>query len=378
MNQIVIRTLALALALILAHPAVAEVTATLFWQQGCPYCERAKQALAEIEAEAPDFRLIQVELGISDENNALFRDTVQALKMDRAAVPLFVIGATPVLGFAGERTAQQYRDLIDACRTNGCTATLGAPPPSASETVSLPVVGEIALRDLSLPLLTVVLAAVDGFNPCAMWVLALLIGMLLGVQDARRMWTLGAVFLLATGVMYFAVMTAWLNVLLWIGAVGWLRIAIGAVALGAGAYYLREYLTNPEGVCRITPSTRRKTIGDAFRNMVEQPSLLVATLGVAGLAVAVNLIELVCSAGIPAIYTQTLAMHDIPAAAHYGYLALYLGVFLLDDTAIFVAAMVTLRAVAATGRYSRMSHLVGGVVLLALGAVMILRPDLLG
>ena len=108
-----------------------------------------------------------------------------------------------------------------------------------------------------------------------------------------------------------------------------------------------------------------------------QPSLLLAALGIAALAVGVNLIELVCSAGIPAVYTQALAMHDLPAAGHYAYLLLYLAVFLLDDAAILVTALVTLRFVASAGAWTRLSHLVGGVVLMVLGAVMIFRPDLL-
>jgi hypothetical protein len=87
---------------------------------------------------------------------------------------------------------------------------------------------------------------------------------------------------------------------------------------------------------------------------------------------------LVCSAGVPAVYTQILAMHDLSPLAHYGYLSLYIAVFLLDDILIFVIAMVTLRSVVATGRFSRISHLIGGCVLLALGAVLVLRPDLLG
>jgi hypothetical protein len=188
------------------------------------------------------------------------------------------------------------------------------------------------------------------------------------------MWTLGLVFLAATGVMYFAVMAAWLNVVLWIGALSWLRIAIGALAVGAGIYYLREYWTNPEGVCRVTSPGRRRSVAAAFRDIVERPNLVLAALAVAALAIAVNLVELVCSAGVPAIYTQTLAMHDLSAGARYAYLALYLAVFLLDDVAIFATAMITLRAATATGRYARLSHLVGGVVLVALGAVMVLRP----
>ena len=384
------------LCLAAALPAAADgIRAYLFWQEGCPYCERAKVALRGIAAESPDVEIVEIELGVSAEADRLFGWTVGHFGVERPGVPFVVMGEQVAVGYAsGGRSDGLYREMIRTCRAGPCpdrVAELGggaqAPPvqdtPGAvetvavPETVSLPLIGQVELTALSLPLLTVVLAAIDGFNPCAMWVLALLIGMLLGVQDSRRMWTLGAVFLLATAVMYYGVMAAWLNVVLWIGAVGWLRLAIGALAVGAGLYYLHDYWTNPEGVCKVTPGQRKKSIADALRRVVETPNLVVASLSIAALAVAVNLIELVCSAGVPAIYTQMLAMQDLSPAAHYGYLALYLAVFLLDDTVIFVVAMVTLRSVASSGRYARLSHLIGGVVLMALGAVMILRPDLL-
>ena len=373
-----------------ALPGRAEVTAHLFWQQGCPFCALATQELTRIAEEDPELALNRIEVGGVAENDALFLSVVAHFGIDSPAVPLVVIGGRYEIGYAGNRTLDRYATMIGACRDAPCVDVIAglqagaapmpseAPPEAITGTVTLPLVGEVELSALSLPLLTVVLAAVDGFNPCAMWVLALLIGLLLGVADHRRMWLLGGVFLLATAAMYFAVMAAWLNVVLWLGAVAWIRLAIGGLAIVAGGYYLREYWTNPEGVCRITPSTRRKTISEAFQAMIDQPSLVVAALGVAALAVGVNLVELVCSAGIPAIYTQALAMHDLPGLAHYGYLMLYLAVFLFDDTVLFVVAMVTLRRAVATGRYARLSHLVGGVVLLALGAVMVLRPDLLG
>lgn len=374
-----------------AIPLQAEVTAHIFWQEGCPFCALATQELERMAAEDPELSLNRIEVGGVAENDALFLSVVEHFGIESPAVPLVVIGGGHVIGYAGNRTLDRYDTLVATCREVPCLDVLAqlqdgqaspSPDPAAPEgitgTVTLPLIGEVDLAVLSLPVLTVVLAAVDGFNPCAMWVLALLIGLLLGVADHRRMWTLGAVFLLATGAMYFAVMAAWLNVVLWIGAVGWIRVAIGGLAIAAGGYYLREYWTNPEGVCRVTPSHRRKTISEAFQSMIEQPSLLVAALGVAALAIAVNLVELVCSAGIPAIYTQALAMHDLPGPAYYGYLLLYLSVFLFDDTVLFVIAMVTLRRAVATGRYARLSHLVGGIVLLVLGAVMVLRPDLLG
>ncbi|MCR9067280.1 MAG: hypothetical protein NXH79_00405 [Rhodobacteraceae bacterium] len=399
-------------AMLVAAPLRADtVRAYVFWQEGCPYCEAARTALAEIAATDPLLAVEEIELGGSLEAVALFGRLIELFGIEQAGVPLVVIGDRYLIGFARDgRSLASYAQMIATCRAGPCPdivadlraemAPVSAPqtepeagpaipvadlscggdggaPNAVIPALDLPVLGEVRPGDLSLPALTVVLAAVDGFNPCAMWVLALLIAFLLGVDDARRMWTLGAIFLLTTAAMYFAVMTAWLNVVTWIGAVGWLRLVIGALALAAGFYYLREYWTNPEGVCRVTPSDRRRSIRAAFQRVVEQPNLAIAGLGIAGLAIAVNLIELACSAGIPAVYTQMLAMQDLQPMAVTGYLVLYIGVFLLDDTAIFVTAMVTLRAVSGSARISRLSHLVGGIVLIALGAIMLLRPDLL-
>lgn len=420
------RLLFVLLAIVLAafvasqSPARAQgepVIVHLFWQEGCPHCENAKETLGAIAGEYPDLRIESFEIGSDEQNAALFLKLVFFFEHDRPAVPFVVIGDDYVVGHAGGGLARsQYLALIDRCRAEGCIDVVeqirllseavkgridvdpavpvadapaagggNGPEPTAPtqtrkvpDAVALPVFGDISLATLSLPLITVVLAGIDGFNPCAMWVLVLLIGLLAGVADARRMWTLGFVFLLATGAMYFAVMAAWLNVVLLIGAAVWLRIAIGGLAVFAGLHYLREYWTNPEGVCEVTTPGSRKRLTDAFRRVVTRQNLLLSAIGIAGLAIVVNMIELVCSAGVPAVFTQILAMHDLSLAQYYGYLLLYLAVFLLDDAVIFVTAMVTLRSSLIAGRYSRISHLVGGGLLLALGAVMVLRPEWLG
>lgn len=374
----------LAISLLAAVPAVAEVRAWLFWHEGCPHCAGARAALADIATGTPDLVLTEVEVGASAEGDALFDWASVQFGNTTSAVPFFIVGEAATVGFSeGLGMPDTYRAMIADCRASGCAdvvstrAPVRVPGMVAAGEVTLPLIGTVTLADLSLPALTVVLAAVDGFNPCAMWVLAILIGFLLGVQDRWRMWLLGLVFLGTTGVMYFAIMAAWLNVVLWLGALAWLRLAVGVAALAAGAYYLKSWWTDPVGVCKVTSPGRRRSITERFRAVVAQPSLLLAAMGIAALAVGVNLIELVCSAGIPAVYTQALAMHDLPAAGHYAYLLLYLAVFLLDDTAIFVTAMVTLRFVASAGAWARLSHLVGGVVLIGLGTLMILRPDLL-
>ncbi|MCC7485097.1 MAG: hypothetical protein IT529_08890 [Burkholderiales bacterium] len=241
--------------------------------------------------------------------------------------------------------------------------------------ISVPILGEVRTADFSLPVLTVVLGALDGFNPCAMWVLVFLIGLLLGIEDRSRMWVLGTAFIAVSGLVYFVFMAAWLNLLLFIGAVAWVRAAVGVVALAGGFHYLREYFRNPDAVCKVTAPESRRRVFESLRRLATESRFWFALAGIVALAFAVNLVELICSAGIPAVYTQVLALSNLPAWQYYGYIVLYILVFMLDDLLVFVIAMKTLQVAGATGRYTRFSNLAGGLVLLPLGILLLLRPE---
>jgi hypothetical protein len=247
--------------------------------------------------------------------------------------------------------------------------------PELPATISIPGIGSIETRALSLPMLTIVLGAVDGFNPCAMWVLVFLIGLLVGMNDPVRMWSYGAAFLLTSGAVYFVFMAAWLNLFLFLGSLAWIRAAVGVFALGAGAYYLREFARNPNAACALTTPGERQRVMDRLKSAVSESSFIMAILGIMALAVAVNMIELLCSAGIPAVYAQVLALSDLTPLGYYAHLALYIAVFMLDDAVIFVAAMLTLQATGLAASYSRWSHLIGGGVLLGIGLMLIFRPE---
>ena len=373
------------------------VIAYVFWQEGCPHCAAAKVELGRLSTVEPALVVVSIELDTSPTNEALYEKALDHFGFAQAAVPLVVIGEQPFLGFASQgRSAAAYEQAIIKCLKTECTdivaqlsdpgsAGAAAEPLSSNsdqpnlipKTISIPFLGTVQTRELSLPMLTVVLAGVDGFNPCAMWVLVFLIGLLLGLEDQRRMWLLGGTFLLATAVMYFAVMAAWLNLVLVLGAASWLRLAIGILALGVGIYFLREFWTKPVAACRVVNPGRRQKLMQAFRFTVYHDRLLWAVPCMIVLAVGVNLIELLCSAGVPAVYTQILALNDLPAATYYSYIALYITVFMLDDVAIFATAMFALQVTGLTGSYARFSQLIGGLLLLAIGAVMVLRPELL-
>jgi hypothetical protein len=307
-------------------------------------------------------------------------------------VPLTLVGDAPMRGYwTDETSGAELRRMIGYCLASACPDTVApllgaqarsgesvaATSASVPPVINLPVIGEVRTADLSLPVLTIALGALDGFNPCAMWVLVFLIGLLVGMQDRFRMWTLGTAFIAGSALVYFLFMAAWLNFLLFIGAVVWVRAAVGLVALGGGFYYLREYFRNPDAACPVTAPQARRRVFESLRKLANERRFWLALTGIVALAFAVNLVELLCSAGIPAVYTQVLALSQLPAWQYYAYLALYILVFMLDDLFVFVVAMKTLQITGVTTRYSRFSHLAGGVVLLGIGALLLLRPDLL-
>ena len=387
----------LALALLLACTtgalAAERVDVYLFWAIGCPHCEREIAFLKRVEAVEPRVRVHYLEVSRDAANRRAFIAVAERLAVEELSVPLTLVGDASMVGYATDETSGvELMREVAYCVASGCPdmvaptlRSLGAGPAQTPEaraarrmippTISIPLVGEVRTADLSLPALTVVLGALDGFNPCAMWVLVFLIGLLLGMQDRVRMWALGSAFIAGSAAVYFLFMAAWLNFLLFIGAVVWVRAAVALVALGGGFYYLREYFRNPDAACKVTAPAARKRVFENLRRLALESRFWIALAGIVALAFAVNLVELLCSAGIPAVYTQVLALSRLPAWQYHAYLALYILVFMLDDLIVFVVAMNTLQITGITTRYARFSHLAGGGVLLAIGALLLLRPE---
>lgn len=363
----------------------------IFWGMGCPHCERALAFLDRLEGEHPAVRVHRLEVTRERLNMEVMLQIAESARVPDPGVPLIVIGNQVTSGYYDDATTgAALRSAALACVASSCpdrvSPMLGITgagggsgtaqaAPGLPATIRVPIVGEIPRAGLSLPVLTVVLGAADGFNPCAMWVLVFLIGLLVGMPDRLRRWTLGTAFVGASALVYYLIMAAWLNMLLFLGMVIWIRAAIGLVALGAGFWALREFVLNREPVCEVTSPERRRRVLDRLRSLALEPRFAVALVGIVLLAFAVNVVELLCSAGIPAVYTQVLALNALERWEHHAYLALYILVFMLDDLIVFFTAMATLEVTGVTGRYVRWSHLVGGAVLVAIGALLLLRPE---
>jgi glutaredoxin len=362
----------------------------LFSAKGCPHCLEAKKFLAKLEGKYPHLRVVELELSGSRENQEIFKKFAARLQVEIAGVPCIVIGATHFVGWQDEHStgaaierailAAEERpppDLIAPLLTPETRLPELGSRNQIPETLSIPMIGTVETQHLSLGLLTVIIGAMDGFNPCAMWALLFLIGLLLGMENRTRMWVLGGLFIGGSGLVYFFFMTAWLNILIFLGLVVWIRVAIGGVALVAAGVNLREYFLNRGGACTLMGGERRQSLMARIKNAIEHESFLLAAVGILFLGVAVNLVELFCSMGLPVVYTQTLIMSRLPVWQYYAYMALYIFIFMLDDIIVFVVSMLTLQHFGLNIKYSRFSNLIGGLVLLVVGLLLIFRPDVL-
>jgi hypothetical protein len=244
--------------------------------------------------------------------------------------------------------------------------------------IDLPVFGELSARTIGLPLFTIAVGLVDGFNPCAMWVLLFLLSVLVNLHDRWKILAVAGTFVLISGAAYFAFMAAWLNVFLLVGLLRWVQVTLGLLAVGVGSIHIKDFFAFKQGLSLSIPERAKPGLYARVRRIVTAESLTGAVAGAAVLAVLVNVIELLCTAGLPALYTEILTLHNLSTWQNYSYLLLYNVAYMFDDSVMVGLVVVTLGRRKMQETHGRWLKLLSGSVIATLGLVMIFRPEWLG
>lgn len=373
--------------------AVETVDIYLFYKETCPHCHAEQEFLNKFIESNSRIRLNKFEVTEDKDNRELLEKVIDRFDISNSSVgvPLTVIGDKYFIGWlnentTGEQMKEVINDYFEAGDHSDVVGTLSnlstnyeqlGGQQQIADSIEVPIFGEINLKTVSLPVFTFIIAFLDGFNPCAMWTLIFLISLLLNMKDRKKMWILGMAFIGSSALVYFLFLTAWFNLVKIVGLESILRTLIGLVAVVAGFYNLKKYATQPAGVCNVTSGEKTQKVFDRLKVLVQEKTFFIALVGIIVLAFVVNLVELACSAGFPAIYTQVLSLSDLPTYQYYLYLIFYIFIFMLDDMIVFFIAMTTLKVSGVNAKYSKISELVGGVIMLIIGALLILRPDLL-
>lgn len=334
----------------------------VFVRDGCPHCANAEAFLAAEQSRWPElkvrYRRVDQDPAAARELEALFR----AAGAWPPGVPTFVVGGQVLVGF--DDSAHTGQRLLSLLRDEA------KPAPSTS-----PLPAGWSVESLGLPTFTLAMGLLDGFNPCAMWVLLFLLSMLVHLGDRRRMALIAGTFVLVSGLVYYAFMAAWLNLFLAVGLSGPVRVALAVVALVFAAVNIKDFAAWGRGPSLSIPDAAKPGIYARVRRVLQGRALGASLVGVAALAVMVNFVELLCTAGLPAIYTAVLSQHAVEGLARYGYLALYIAGYLVDDALMVGLAVAALSSHRLTERAGRWLKLASGLVMFGLGAILLLRPD---
>ncbi len=351
-----------------------------FWSETCPHCLEAHPFIEAIPNERPWVIVHSLEVGRQRDNARRFIALAESLGQTAEAVPTLIACGVMEVGWDdAATTGAALVQRLDACRTQAMPGAPSAPAPlPEASKVRIPLLGEVATDRLSLPAFTVVLAGLDAFNPCAFFVLLFLLSLLTHQKNRRRMAVIGGIFVLTSGLMYFAFMAAWLNVFQLLGALAWLTLAAGLLAIAVGLINIKGFFAFEQGITLSIPESRKPDIyrrARAILNAENLPAMLGATIV---LAIAANFYELLCTAGFPMVYTRLLTLSDLSPGARYGYLAFYNLIYVLPLALIVFIFVRTLGARKLTERGGRLLKLLSGVMMLGLGLLLAGAPALLG
>lgn len=389
----------------------------LFYGNGCPHCAAEEEFLSDYLKDRTDVKLYKYEIWYDSHNQELLSKVQKEMgTTNKNGVPFTVIGKKTIVGYADGVTDEQIKDTINYYLNNDYRDYAGEitgkvkktevkedtikdesktedkkenkiekaddtkDSDQTDENVTVPVLGKINAKKVSLPILAVVLGFVDGFNPCAMWILIFLITMLFNMKDRKKMWILGLTFILTSGIVYLMFMLAWLNLATFISKIAFIRLLIAVIALVVGLINVYKYIDSlkkkDEG-CDVVDKKDRKKIMEKIISITHEKKFIIALLGIIVLAASVNIIELMCSIGIPLLFTQILAMNNLSTFSYMIYMFIYIFFFLIDDIVIFIISMVTLKVTGLSTKYTKYSHLIGGIIMLIIGLLLIIKPELL-
>ncbi len=388
------------LCLVGAVPCLAgeSVTLYLFYSKSCINCRHEEEFLAGLRTRIPELEVRSFEVLSNPDNAKLLVRVAESFGAKARGVPATFIGPfAPIMGYErDETTGRLIEERVRECLARGCEDVVGplvgnkhpaaaaagssqerAPAARAADTsLSLPLIGTTDLSTMPLLTLTVILGALDSFNPCAFFVLLSLLGILVHARSRARMLFIGGIFVLFSGIVYFVFMAAWLNVFLYIGQMQAITTAAGVVALGIAGINIKDFFLFKRGISLTIPESRKPGLFGRMRELLHETSLPAMFLGTVVLALAANTYELLCTAGFPLIFTRILTLNHLRPVEYYLHLTLYNVIYVLPLAAVVVVFSLTLGSRKLSEAQGRIMKLVSGLMMLGLGGIVLVDPGL--
>jgi len=354
-----------------------------FWSEKCPHCQVARPDIIEMDKQYPWLNLHSLELVNRPENIQTYIDMAAGFGNDARSVPTFMFCGNLISGYDSKDTTGK---LLSAY-LQGCYQFAKENNPDNTDkfnldlddlaSVNLPVLGNISADDYSLPVLTIFIAGMDAFNPCAFFVLLFLLSMMVHGKSRSRMALIGGIFVFFSGAIYFLFMAAWLNLFIYLGELRLITLMAGSVAILISLINIKDYFWFKKGVSLSISDNAKPKIFDRIRYLLRLDSIVTVILATVVLAIVANSYELLCTAGFPMVYTRILTLKSLPVESYYFYLLLYNLIYILPLLMIVILFTIKLGSRKLSQHEGMVLKLLSGVMMLMLGSLLVVAPQLL-
>ncbi len=346
-----------------------------FYGNECTVCEDSKLMIEDLKQTYSNYLNISTyEVWHNENNNKLLETSATPLGYTKTdGVPIILINDKKFVGYADfQKTQIEY---IITSFINNYNNTLS---PSLNTTYNLPILGNVDVKDISIPLLAAILGFIDGFNPCAMWILLLLISLFLGMKDRKKSLILGITFLFISGLVYFLSMFG-INFVLDIFNYVWLKSIVAVFIFIAGLVnFIKYFKTRKADIgCTVVDDKKRKNVISKSNKIVNGKNFFISLIGIIVLAISVNSLELLCSLGFPVVFAEILSLNNITGIVKISYILLYVLFYMLDDVAVFTVSMITLKSTGITNKYNKLCTLTSSIIMIFIAILLLLKPSLL-
>ncbi len=367
----------------------------MFWGDTCPVCAQAKPFIESLVEKYDGVEFMSYEIYTNVPNRAVFEKMAAKFGFEPQAVPTFFIGDYHIVGY-NEEVGRQIEQLVQNCLANGCPdagsgvvdAAPGVQPnpeptqppnnPLETHTVKLPIIGTVNLENQSLFVATLLISFIDGFNPCSLWVLSMLLALTIHTGSRKKVVWIGLVFLTVTALIYALFIAGLFSVLKIVSFVGWIQVLVALVAAFFGMVNIKDYFFYKEGLSFTISDEKRPGIIKRLRAVMDASQSFWGLTGATiVLAAGVSLVEFSCTAGFPVLWTNLLTAQNVAAGVFILLLVVYMLIYQIDELAIFFGAVATLRASRLQEKQGRILKLIGGVLMLTLAVVMIINPEIM-
>ena len=357
-----------------------------FVREGCPHCAKAEDFLGQLQKERPALSIVVRD--VTKESAAMDRlkELAQQTGTATVRVPAIYVGGQLIVGFSPEASTDVLvRGALDGKRAgphDAAASTCEAsdeslacskgPAAVPEEQFAVELFGHtITLADVGLPAFTFAMGLLDGFNPCSMWVLLLMISLLAPLNDRKRMVAIAGTFVLVEGIAYFVFMAAWLNLFLLIGMSRPVTLLVAAIAIVAGLINLKDVFAFGRGISLSIPESAKPGIYRRMRNLLHAPTIGAAVAGAAVLAILIQIVEFMCTSGFPALFTRILTLRQLEPLSYYGYMLLYIAAYMIDDIIVLSIGVIMLSRHRLQEKEGRVLKLISGLVMVGLGGYLI-------